>query len=114
MTGLICLWSGAIVDIPAGWVLCDGNFGTPDLTDRFVVGAGDSYAVDDIGGSDQHNHDFTGDGHSHGIPVALSATPPPVVMTLSVPGTNIAAATGTTDNATELPPYYALAYIMKT
>lgn len=37
--GCILMWSGAIADIPAGWVLCDGNNGTPDLRDRFVVGA---------------------------------------------------------------------------
>lgn len=46
MKGLICLWSGAIVDIPAGWSLCDGGGGRPDLRDKFVIGAGDHYAVD--------------------------------------------------------------------
>lgn len=47
MKGLICIWSGAIVDIPAGWALCDGNNGTPDLRNKLVIGAGDTYAVDD-------------------------------------------------------------------
>lgn len=37
--GLICAWSGAIADIPPGWALCDGRNGTPDLRDKFVVGA---------------------------------------------------------------------------
>lgn len=46
MKGIICLWGGAIVDIPAGWALCDGNSGRPDLRDRFVIGAGNTYAVD--------------------------------------------------------------------
>ena len=40
MKNIIVLWSGAIVDIPAGWALCDGNNGTPDLRDVFIVGAG--------------------------------------------------------------------------
>ena len=50
-TGGIILWSGAANAIPTGWVLCDGQNSTPDLRNRFVVGAGDSYAVDATGGS---------------------------------------------------------------
>lgn len=38
--GMIMLWSGSIVDIPAGWALCNGQNGTPDLRDKFVLGAG--------------------------------------------------------------------------
>lgn len=37
-TGAIVMWSGAINDIPQGWVLCDGTKGTPNLNDRFVMG----------------------------------------------------------------------------
>lgn len=36
--GVIVMWSGAINDIPKGWVLCDGTSGTPNLSDRFVMG----------------------------------------------------------------------------
>lgn len=43
MKNIIVLWSGAIVDIPAGWSLCDGSGGRPDLRDRFVIGAGSTY-----------------------------------------------------------------------
>ena len=50
-TGAILLWSGSIGSIPAGWYLCNGSNGTPDLRDRFVVGAGSTYAVDATGGS---------------------------------------------------------------
>lgn len=50
--GVIALWSGAANAIPSGWHLCDGTEGTPDLRDRFVVGAGGSYSVGDTGGSD--------------------------------------------------------------
>lgn len=53
--GGIIMWSGAIADIPSGWALCNGNpangRATPDLRDRFVVGAGNSYAVGNAGGS---------------------------------------------------------------
>lgn len=47
MPGMIMLWYGAVVDIPSGWALCDGTNSTPDLTDCFVIGAGDTYAPDD-------------------------------------------------------------------
>lgn len=46
MKNIICLWAGAIVDIPAGWALCDGNGGRPDLRDKFVIGAGNTYNPD--------------------------------------------------------------------
>jgi len=49
--GGIILWSGAIVDIPECWALCDGNNGTPDLTDRFIAGAGGGFNPDDTGGT---------------------------------------------------------------
>ncbi|HWT42807.1 MAG TPA: hypothetical protein VN152_09180 [Sphingopyxis sp.] len=53
----IMMWSGAIVDIPSGWHLCDGTGGTPDLRDRFIVGAGSTYAVSAVGGAVNHDHD---------------------------------------------------------
>lgn len=40
ISGLIILWSGSIESIPSGWLLCNGSNGTPDLRDRFVMGAG--------------------------------------------------------------------------
>ena len=49
--GGIILWSGSTGSIPTGWALCDGGNGTPDLTNRFVVGAGGSYGVGDTGGA---------------------------------------------------------------
>jgi microcystin-dependent protein len=48
--GLIAMWSGSIGSIPSGWYLCDGSNGTPNLTDRFIIGAGSSYAVNGNGG----------------------------------------------------------------
>ena len=43
--GTIVMWSGAVANIPQGWTLCDGTSGTPDLRNRFIVGAGSEYAV---------------------------------------------------------------------
>lgn len=50
-SGVILLWSGSIASIPSGWALCNGSSGTPDLRDRFVVGAGTTYSVGDTGGA---------------------------------------------------------------
>jgi microcystin-dependent protein len=58
-TGVILLWSGSIASIPAGWALCDGTAGTPNLRDRFVVGAGTTYAVNDTGGANTVTLDTT-------------------------------------------------------
>lgn len=112
MQGFICLWSGAVENIPAGWHLCDGTMGTPDLRDKFIIGAGGTHAVGDTGGSSSHDHDFTGIGHSHALAggvVIESIAPNGNMHSLT---TSVAAA-GTVESKTELPPYYALAFIMK-
>ncbi|KKM96561.1 hypothetical protein LCGC14_1176810 [marine sediment metagenome] len=91
-TGMIKIWFGSIATIPGGWRLCDGIDGTPDLRHRFVIGAGPSYLPDDTGGDITHAHsELLGCG-------VLAA------------GTDIGV---TTDTRSNLPPYYALCYIMK-
>lgn len=73
--GGIIMWPND--SIPTGWAICDGNNGTPDLRDSFIVGAGDAYSVGDTGGSNtgqvaaggSHTHtgSTTGAGsHNHG------------------------------------------------
>jgi len=62
--GGIIMWNGSVGSIPSGWVLCNGSNGTPDLRDRFVVGAGSTYAVGATGGSADttlvsHSHTFS-------------------------------------------------------
>lgn len=68
--GVINAWSGSIGSIPVGWALCNGQtisgFGvTPDLRDRFIVGAGNSYAVGVTGGAASVTSGAAG-GHDHG------------------------------------------------
>lgn len=68
--GTIVMWSGSIASIPAGWALCNGSNGTPNLVDRFVVAAGSNYGVGNSGGSNNiwltinnlppHEHGFSG------------------------------------------------------
>ena len=69
VTGMIMMWSGASNAIPSGWLLCDGNNSTPNLVDKFVIGAGSTYAVDDTGGSKDAvivSHGHTGNSQSAG------------------------------------------------
>lgn len=106
--GVIILWSGAIVDIPVGWTLCNGAHGTPDLRDRFIEGAGGAHAPDATGGNPTHSHTFTGDGHSHDFDAGAGISGGAVVGQTS----SVDPATGTTDNTETRPPWYALAYIM--
>lgn len=107
--GMIIQWSGAIADIPAGFALCNGDNGTPDLRDKFIVGSGSTYSPDDTGGNVNHAHDGTTDGHSHtlnsGAVVQGGAT--------WHPNTDSKTDTFTTDNADGRPPYYSLAFIMR-
>lgn len=63
--GGVIMWSGAVNQIPDGWVLCNGANGTPDLRDRFVVGAGNNYASNLTGGNSAINL-----GHAHNVGIS--------------------------------------------
>jgi hypothetical protein len=141
--GGILLWSGSIGSIPAGYVICNGSNGTPDLRDRFVVGAGSTYAVNATGGSADaivvtHNHTATSTvtdpGHTHngnfgsnGGPsnsgpqmygfngsTTVTAGTPSATNTTGITVATTTANAGTSGTNANLPPYYALCYIMKT
>lgn len=147
--GAIIMWYGSISTIPTGWALCDGSvvnsLQTPNLIDRFIVGAGNVYPVNDTGGSADavlvlHNHAGAVGSHSHSYTDRYYAEAAVIVGTgFPVPsatgsgdsdGDNgYALAVGDTTGATQpsltinssgesgidknLPPYYALCYIMK-
>jgi hypothetical protein len=82
--GGIIMWSGSIATIPTRWALCDGTNSTPDLRDRFIVGAGSTYSPGATGGSANaivvsHSHTatstFTGDAlGTHGHSASSSST----------------------------------------
>lgn len=63
--GIIMLWAGSVGSIPSGWALCNGSNGTPDLRNRFVVGAGQTYAVGATGGATSVTSG-AGGAHNHG------------------------------------------------
>ena len=155
-SGGIIMWSGAVSAIPAGWVLCNGSNSSPDLRNRFVVGAGSSYAVNATGGTDSvslstanipaHSHSFSGSGttstignHVHGSVAkpypgdsgraGNASSGAPGLYGANLLGNSTGAAgshnhtvsiSGTTGNTgsgsshENRPPYYALAYIMKS
>jgi hypothetical protein len=146
--GVIVAWSGTIANIPSGWVLCDGQNDTPDLRDKFVIGASQDNAgiartnvtgsLTTAGGTKDavvvsHTHTINDPGHAHNPTSGINF----VTNTFSGDGTidsstirgtlemNLSKG-ATTVNNTEitinsfgvsgtnqnLPPYYALAYIM--
>jgi hypothetical protein len=160
-SGIITMWSGSIATIPSGWLLCDGTNSTPDLRDRFIVGANADDAgvaktnvtgsATQTGGSKDaivvsHTHtesnpgDFiTGNvafdtGSQAGILGATTGVFSRSFLNNEfVSGGSTAAglrglnlqitagshthtidATGSSGTNANLPPYYALAYIMKS
>lgn len=68
VTNMIVAWHGLSSAIPAGWHLCDGTSGTPDLRDQFIVGGGGSLPVT---GSFAHVTDATSAGTPVINPVTL-------------------------------------------
>jgi hypothetical protein len=133
--GCIIWWSGTIANIPTGWAFCNGTNGTPDLRDMFILGAGNSYAVDDTGGAITHTH------ADHNPHVVTGPDDHPAGNTTEYVGGPLISAGGTTviqahwahkhayaaiphaganldthsdhDTVVQLNPYYALALIMR-
>lgn len=137
-SGSILMWSGSILSIPSGWYLCDGSNSTPDLRNRFIVGAGSTYNVGVTGGSADavvvshtHTASVTDPGHTHattpatplvgtvqgGHPGGAAPNPgTPSNLSINTASTGISvgiSTTGSSGTNANLPPYYALAYIMK-
>ena len=137
--GMIILWSGLTSTIPTGWALCNGAGGTPNLTDRFIVGAGNTYGVNQTGGYKDatlvsHNHTASTGGagsHSHtytgrtgsmkidsgGMPGSNSYALSSTTQTTSSVGNHTHSVSVSTNGSSatnkNLPPYYALAYIIR-
>lgn len=107
--------------VPAGWALCDGTNGTPDLTDSFIIGAG-ANVVGSTGGSIDHNHAITVNNAATGV-TANHGFDPNVdggggtanvalnPVTINDPQHNHNATSAATNH---LPPFYALIFVMKT
>lgn len=139
--GAIIMWSGSTENIPAGFVLCDGKNGTPELINRFVLGAGGRYSHGTHAGAEsvtlttdqmpRHTHVVNDPGHSHpvrgiqrhhrsfkgnddpdivlkyngGIDVTYTADTRTTGISVKSEGSN--------QSHDNMPPYWALCYIMK-
>lgn len=142
--GGIIMWSGSVATIPSGWALCDGSNSTPDLRNRFIVGAssgtGDTtypgVSVDATGGSADatlvsHNHSLSGGGASgtfltsasvstttEGVNSGGAAVVDGVSLSTNSGSVSYSQPTVSTEGSSStnanLPPYYALAFIMRT
>lgn len=133
--GLIAIWSGSVGSIPSGWVLCNGTNGTPDLRNSFILGAGNTYSVGQTGGSADaivvshtHTATVTDPGHFHGaysndgvygqgVATNLMVSSSSTTYNTTTASTGVTVAntvTGTSGTNANMPPYYALAFIMKT
>ena len=139
-SGLIAIWKGSTSTIPDGWVLCDGQNGTPDLRDKFVLGAGNSYSVGNTGGEETHAL-TVGEmpSHSHNTTYSIRTTLLRSSTRLDgagyytdrneyvysannaseayayefAYGESIISDTGGNSAHNNMPPYYALCFIMK-
>jgi hypothetical protein len=134
-SGVICMWHGTLASIPAGWALCDGSSGTPDLREKFVVGTRHGVNPGTTGGAKNK----TTAGHQHALPMGSNSFPPAapayfnfawsnvwgtganitVYKTITpLPGMTESAPamlsnTGTDTIADIRPPFYEIAFIMK-
>lgn len=120
-TGMITMWSGSVV--PDGWALCDGQNGTPDLRGRFVLGASTDHSLGTSGGSEtvaltidqipEHSHTLSYntapnsvlDGYGDVLKGFAEFDPD---------GYSSTDEAGGSEPHSNMPPYYVLAYIMKT
>lgn len=121
-SGGIIMWSGTAENIPSGWYLCNGENGTPNLQDRFIVGAGSSYAPGNTGGEERHTLSWNEmPAHSHTLNFRTANDKSATWNFVRRGYDTISDVWGnlTTDNAgagwahENRPPYYALCFIMK-
>ena len=130
--GGIIMWSGSASNVPDGWKLCNGSYNTPDLRNRFIVGAGDEYGVGHTGGQKQvtlttnemprHYHEYVGDDQLRNIESGCSTLMRYTSTRYDadsrtggnyysgVFGTSYAGSGQAHENR---PPYYALCFIMR-
>jgi hypothetical protein len=115
--GGIINYFGLFADIPAGWALCDGSNGTPDMHNNFVRGTTEEVAIGAGGGNDLHTHAFGIVGHDHSVTTLHDCPGGGGIEAWSagVDGkvTEETELFGSTQTASNTPPFIVLAYIMR-
>ena len=140
VTGMIILWYGDTSNVPTGFVLCDGSNSTPDLRDRFVIGAGNNFSAGSTGGNNSltlteanlpsHRHfvvsnDLGGQNRTNSNVSANNQVRKGTGASNLFEGYNLAStgsdaasgrssAVGSGTPIDNKPAYHALCYIMKT
>jgi len=118
-TGVITMWNGSSNSVPAGWGLCNGGNGTPNLSGRFIVGVGsngtNSYNFGDIGGTDSVKLTIAEmPSHSHSYSATVRGNEDGSNRwTLANSGTSDTNSAGGDQPHENRPTYFALCYIMK-
>ena len=122
-SGTIVMWSGSLASIPDGWVLCNGQNGTPNLQDKFIRGIKTGENPGATGGSVSHSHVVN--QHTHTLPKTTGSTGgggghvaiwknQGLTGKHSHPlGGNTGSSAPGTSAQNHLPPFYKLAFIMK-
>lgn len=119
--GAIVIWSGEAYNIPTGWHLCDGEDGTPDLRDKFVLGAGTNHLVGSKGGAEtvalsvaqMPSHAHTYYRNTSTVKVATSTSSSASTVTTYTATSTSSSTSGSNQYHENMPPYYTLCYIMK-
>jgi hypothetical protein len=121
-TGVIAMWSGAAGAIPSGWVICDGNNSTPNLTDKFIKSTGTAGGT---GGSattgattltiaQMPAHTHTRQPYAPGATAAYVATGYNSFFDANSGVTSSTGGGGSHTHPQSEPVYFALIFIMKT
>ena len=112
--GTVVMWSGSYSSIPMGWQLCDGSNGAPDLRDRFIIGAGPgSKSVGATGGADEYSISSPTVSVNTRADVCYA---PHWQVHACVAKTTVATSASISGSGAQtvgLPPFYALAYMIK-
>jgi hypothetical protein len=114
--GIIIAWNAKSGAVPAGWVVCDGTNGTPDLRGRFLMGVATFADVGQTPGQATHRHGVNGGTNNArsgsdgwGFEANADRKRSPSVTGLDHTHTFSA----TTGDANHLPPSYTVLYLMK-
>lgn len=127
---------GIVGDV-IGWKICNGQNGTPDLRDKFVVGSSTTKPINTIGGSATHKHNFQVSGYTGFITTDTYGSPGTynysvwdngvwknsITNTVQYDMTSGGGSEGNhrhdiffnldTYSASSIPPYYSMVYITR-